>query len=79
MAGEVSEEIAPTTQQGSLFTTDQLTQIALIFRLALELVVRDLTTRPQSLQAQVTRVPQGGTAAAAGAKPVPADPLCLQV
>ena len=62
------------TQQGPVFTTDQLTQIAQIFRLGLEPVVRDLTTRLDSLQAQVTRVPQGGTVAAAGARPVLADP-----
>ena len=62
------------TQQGPLFTTDQLTQIAQIFRLGLEPVVRDLTVRLDGLQAQVTRVPQEGTAALHGARPVPADP-----
>ena len=71
--GQPSAPGSPT-QQGPVFTTDQLTQIAQIFRLGLEPVVRDLTTRLDSLQAQVTRVPQGGTVAAAGARPVPVDP-----
>ena len=35
-----------------VFTTDQWTPIAQIFRLGLEPVVRDLTTRLDSLQAQ---------------------------
>ena len=42
--------------QGPLFTSDQLTQIAQIFRMGIELVVREMSARLDSLQAQVTRV-----------------------
>ena len=60
------------TQQGPLFTPDQLTQIAQIFRMGIEPVVREMSTRLDGLQAQVTRVPEG-TAALHGARPV--DPF----
>ena len=59
-------------QQGPLFTPDQLTQIAQIFRMGIEPVVREMSTRLDSLQAQVTRVPEG-TAALHGARPADAS------
>ena len=58
--------------QGPLFTPDQLTQIAQIFRMGIEPVVREMSTRLDGLQAQVTRVPEG-TAALHGARPADAD------
>ena len=58
--------------QGPLFTPDQLTQIAQIFRMGIEPVVREMSTRLDSLQAQVTRVPEG-TAALHGARPADAS------
>ena len=54
--------------QGPLFTPDPLTQIAQIFRMGIEPVVREMSTRLDGLQAQVTRVPEG-TAALHGARP----------
>ena len=59
------------TQQGPLFTPDQLTQVSQIFRMGIEPVVRELNTRFEGLQAPVTRVPEG-TATLHGARP--ADP-----
>ena len=47
---------------------NQLTQIAQIFRMGIEPVVREMSTRLDGLQAQVTRVPEG-TAALHGARP----------
>ena len=38
--------------QGPLFTPDQLTQIAQIFRMGIETVVREMSTRLDGLQAQ---------------------------
>ena len=58
--------------QGPLFTPDQLTQIAQIFRMGIEPVVREMSTRLDGLQAQVTRVPEG-TAALHGARPADAS------
>ena len=60
------------TQQGPLFSPEQLTQLVQIFRMGIEPVVREMmSTRLDGLQAQVTRVPEG-TAALHGARP--ADP-----